>query len=192
MHILHPSLHADCMYSIRAQDGDRPDRPCKIVLLTLVAPRGVTALHLSWGITIEHARTAYHKTCGTEYQQRYRWKALDTSERKAATWSTRWPQASSEGRTDRPCVEEKRLQGTHFPNHLGDHSGSHLTPCASVPTCSEGSPGYWGKAGSKRNTSTNDVEVEHWRGVGYRSTKRGSRKLETSGGERGIRAVSEW
>ena len=45
---------------------------CKIVLLTLVAPRGVTDLHLSWGIHIEHAQTAYHETCGTEYQQPYR------------------------------------------------------------------------------------------------------------------------
>ena len=32
-----------------------------------------------------------------------RWKALGASERKAATRSTRWPQASSEERTDRPC-----------------------------------------------------------------------------------------
>ena len=46
--------------------------PCKIVLLTLAAPRGVTDLHLSWGIHREHARTAYHETCGTEYQQPYR------------------------------------------------------------------------------------------------------------------------
>ena len=33
-----------------------------------VAPRGVPDLYPSWGINIEHARTAYHKTCGTEYQ----------------------------------------------------------------------------------------------------------------------------
>ena len=38
----------------------------------LVTPRGVTDLYLSWGINIEHARMAYHKTCGTEYQQPYR------------------------------------------------------------------------------------------------------------------------
>ena len=46
-------------------------RPCKIVLLTLVAPRGVTDLrvYLSWGIHVEHARTAYHETCWTKYQQ---------------------------------------------------------------------------------------------------------------------------
>ena len=43
-----------------------------IVLLTLVPPRGVTDLYLSWGINIEHARTAYHKTYGTQYQQPYR------------------------------------------------------------------------------------------------------------------------
>ena len=36
--------------------------------------------------------------------------------------------------------EERRLQETPFPNHLGDHSGSHLTPSASVPACSEGPP----------------------------------------------------
>ena len=46
-------------------------RPCKIVLLSLVTPRGVTDLHIWWGINIEHARTAYHKTCETEYQQPY-------------------------------------------------------------------------------------------------------------------------
>ena len=34
-----------------------------------VAPRGVADLYLSWGINTEHARKAYHKTCGTEYQQ---------------------------------------------------------------------------------------------------------------------------
>ena len=33
--------------SIRAQNGYGPHRPCKIVLLTLVAPRGVTDLYLS-------------------------------------------------------------------------------------------------------------------------------------------------
>ena len=58
------------LYSIRAQIGYGQHRPCKIVLLTLVAPRGVTDLHISW-INIEHARTAYHKTCGTENQQPY-------------------------------------------------------------------------------------------------------------------------
>ena len=53
-------------------DGYGQHRPCKIVLLTLVTPRGVTGLYISWGINIAHARTAYHKTCGTEYQQAYR------------------------------------------------------------------------------------------------------------------------
>ena len=57
--------------------------------------------------------------------------------------------------------EERRLQGTPFPNHLRDHSGNHLTPSASVPTCSEGPTGYQGKAGSKRSTPTNDMGVEH-------------------------------
>ena len=70
MHILPLPLCG--LHSIRAQNGYGPHRPCKIVLLTLVAPRRVTDLHLSWGINIEHARTAYHKTCGTEYQQPYR------------------------------------------------------------------------------------------------------------------------
>ena len=62
------------LYSIRAQNGYGQRRPCKIVLLTLVASRGVTDLCLSWGINIEHARTAYHKTFGTtlKYQQPYR------------------------------------------------------------------------------------------------------------------------
>ena len=56
------------LYSIRAQNGYGQHGPCKIVLLTLVAPRGVTDLYLSWGIhtCIEHARTAHHETCGTE------------------------------------------------------------------------------------------------------------------------------
>ena len=36
-----------------------------IKLLTMVTPRGVTDLYLSWWINIEHARTAYRKTCGT-------------------------------------------------------------------------------------------------------------------------------
>ena len=43
-----------------------------LLLLTLLTPRGVTDLYLSWGINIEHARKAYHKTCGTGYQQPYR------------------------------------------------------------------------------------------------------------------------
>ena len=39
---------------------------CKIVLLTLPSnTQGDTDLYLSSGINIEHARTAYHKTCGT-------------------------------------------------------------------------------------------------------------------------------
>ena len=41
-------------------------------LIYSTSHRGVTDLYLSWGINIEHARTAYHKTCGTEYQQLYR------------------------------------------------------------------------------------------------------------------------
>ena len=55
------------LYNIRVQNycGQRLVRPCQIVLLTLVVPRGVTDLHLSWGINIEHAQTAYDKTCGT-------------------------------------------------------------------------------------------------------------------------------
>ena len=69
MHILPPPLCG--LYSICAQNG-YGQRPCKIVLLTLVTPREVTDLYLSWGINTEHARTAYHKTCGTEYQQPYR------------------------------------------------------------------------------------------------------------------------
>ena len=67
-----PMLLLCGLYSIRAQNGYGPHRPCKIVLLTLVAPRGVTDLYLSWGIHIEHARTAYHETCRTEYQPAYR------------------------------------------------------------------------------------------------------------------------
>ena len=35
------------LYSFRAQNGYGPHRPCTIVLLTLVAPRGVTDLYLS-------------------------------------------------------------------------------------------------------------------------------------------------
>ena len=35
------------LYSICAQNGYGQHRPCKIVLLTLVAPRGVTDLYLS-------------------------------------------------------------------------------------------------------------------------------------------------
>ena len=54
-------------YSICAQNGYGQYRPCKIVLLTLVSPRGVTDLYLSWGIHVERARTACHETCGTEY-----------------------------------------------------------------------------------------------------------------------------
>ena len=72
MHILPLPLCG--LYSIRAQNGywQHVVCPCKIVLLTLVAPRGVTDLYLSWGIHIEHARTAYHETCRTEYQPAYR------------------------------------------------------------------------------------------------------------------------
>ena len=35
------------LYNIRAQNGYGQHRPCKIVLLTLVIPRGVTDLYLS-------------------------------------------------------------------------------------------------------------------------------------------------
>ena len=71
MHIL--PLPPCGLYRICAQNGYGQHRPCKIILLTLVAPRGVNDLYLSWGIHIEHARTAYHhETCGTEYQQPYR------------------------------------------------------------------------------------------------------------------------
>ena len=69
MHILILPLPLCELYSIRAQNGYGQHRPCKIVLLTLVAPRGVHDRYRSWGMNIEHARTAYHKTCGTEYQQ---------------------------------------------------------------------------------------------------------------------------
>ena len=70
MHIL--PLPPCGLYSIRAQNGYGQHRPCEIVLLTLITPRGVTDLRLSWGKNTEHARTAYHKTCGTEYEQPYR------------------------------------------------------------------------------------------------------------------------
>ena len=71
--IMHISPLPPCgLYSIRAQNGYGQHRPCKTVLLTLVTPTGVTDLYFSWGINIEHARLAYHKTCGTEYQQPYR------------------------------------------------------------------------------------------------------------------------
>ena len=50
------------LYSMCAQNGYGQHRPCKIVLLTLVAPRGVTDLYLSWGInSYRNARTAYHE-----------------------------------------------------------------------------------------------------------------------------------
>ena len=45
MHIL--PLPPCGLYSIRAQNGYGQHRPCKIVLLTLVAPRGVTDLDFS-------------------------------------------------------------------------------------------------------------------------------------------------
>ena len=70
MHIL--PLSPCGLYSIRAQNGYGQHRPWKVVLLTLVTPRGVTELYISWGLNKKHARTAYHKTCGTEYQQPYR------------------------------------------------------------------------------------------------------------------------
>ena len=72
MHILPLPLYG--LYIYRAQNGYRQHlaRPCKIVLLALVAPRGVTDPYISWGIHVEHARTAYLKTHGNEYQQPYR------------------------------------------------------------------------------------------------------------------------
>ena len=45
MHILPLPLCG--LYSICAQNGYGQHRPCKIVLLTLVAPRGVTDLYIS-------------------------------------------------------------------------------------------------------------------------------------------------
>ena len=45
MHIL--PLPLSGLYIICAQNGYGKHRPCKIVLLTLVAPRGVTDLYLS-------------------------------------------------------------------------------------------------------------------------------------------------
>ena len=65
MHILPLPLCG--LYSIHAQNGY--GHHCKIFLLTLVAPRRVTDLYLSWGIHTEYARTVYYETCGTEYQQ---------------------------------------------------------------------------------------------------------------------------
>ena len=41
------------LYSIRAQNGCGQHRPCKIVLLTLVTPKGVTDLYLPRGIIIK-------------------------------------------------------------------------------------------------------------------------------------------
>ena len=70
MHIV-PPLYAGYIVSVRTMVMDR-NRPCKCVLLTLVTPRGVTDLYPSRGMNKEHARTAQHKTCGTEYQQPYR------------------------------------------------------------------------------------------------------------------------
>ena len=57
--------------SVRKIVMDR-NRPCKVVLLTLFAPRGVTDLYLSWGINIEHARKICSNTCGIEHQHPYR------------------------------------------------------------------------------------------------------------------------
>ena len=69
MHILPLPLCG--LYSIRAQNGCGQHRPCKIILLTLVAPSPTYVFHEEY-IYIEHARTAYHETCGTEYQQPFR------------------------------------------------------------------------------------------------------------------------
>ena len=41
--------------SIRAQNGYGSHRSYKIVMLTLVASRGVTDIYLSWGMNMEHA-----------------------------------------------------------------------------------------------------------------------------------------
>ena len=64
MHIL--PLPPYGLYSTRAQNGYGQHRPCTIVLLTLVALRGVTDLYISWGTNIEYERTAYHVTFGPE------------------------------------------------------------------------------------------------------------------------------
>ena len=50
MHIL--PLPPCGLYRMRAQNGYGQHRPCKIVLLTLVTPTGVTDLYLSWAIDI--------------------------------------------------------------------------------------------------------------------------------------------
>ena len=61
MHIL--PLPPCGLYSIRAQNGYGQHRPKgKIVLLTRVAPRGVTDLYLSWGIKIEKWNTRERPT----------------------------------------------------------------------------------------------------------------------------------
>ena len=70
MHILPLPLCG--LYSVRAQNGYGLHRPHKMILLTLVAPRGLTDLCLSRGVNVEYAQTADHKTWGTEYQQPYR------------------------------------------------------------------------------------------------------------------------
>ena len=54
-------------YSIRTQNGHGPYSAGKMVLW----PWGITDQSISW-INTEHARTGYHKTCGTEYHQPYR------------------------------------------------------------------------------------------------------------------------
>ena len=59
--ISYPSLYAGYIVSVRRIVMDR-NRLCKIVLLTLAAPRGVTDLYLSWGIIIEHAAYCLHSS----------------------------------------------------------------------------------------------------------------------------------
>ena len=74
MHILPLPLCG--LYSVREQNGRGPHHPCKIILLTLVTNQGsdrpISFMRNIYLWSIEHARTAYHKTCGTEYQQPYR------------------------------------------------------------------------------------------------------------------------
>ena len=49
------------VYSICAQNGYGQHRPCKFVLLTLVASRRVTDRYLSRGMNVEDARTPYRQ-----------------------------------------------------------------------------------------------------------------------------------
>ena len=68
--IMHSYLSLYAGYIVPCAEWLCTARPCEIVLLTLVAPRGVTDLYLPLGINIERAN-GLPKTRGTEYQQRY-------------------------------------------------------------------------------------------------------------------------